>query len=128
MLARMSSKRSNILTPTTRFLSADIPRLRNASSPNRGFDCLGKRQVYGALSYGSRTSCMYVLDELASTPPMAMLVPTVAHSSVLACMTLSRASHAILMVVTPWDAAMGCPLLSCPCSWSRFIAFVWSIP
>ena len=75
-----------------------------------------------------RTSCMYVLDELASTPLMAMLVPTVPHSSVLACMTLSWASHALPMVMTPWDVALGSPLSSGHCSWSGFIAFVWSMP
>ena len=114
MVAGMSSGRSNILTPATRSVAADIPRLRNASSPNR--HSISGRSV-AQPHMAPRASCMCVLDELASTPLMAMPVPTVPHSSVLACMTL-----------TPWDVALGSPLSSFHCWWSGFIAFVWSMP
>ena len=128
MVAGMSCRRSNILTPATEFLVADVPRLRNASSPNRRSIALASGRSVAHTRIAPRTSCMYVLDEVASTPLMAMPVPTVPHSSVLACMTLSWASHAIPTVVTPLVVALESPLSSCHCWWSGFIAFVCSMP
>ena len=58
---------------------------------------------------------------------MAMPVPTAPHSSIVACMTLSRASHAIGTVVTHGPAALRSPWSPCHCWTSGFIAFVWSM-
>ena len=107
MVAGMSCRRSNILMATTRFLAADTPLLRIASSPKRRSTACASGTSVAYPRSAPRTSCMYVLDKLASTPLMAIPVPTVPHSSVLACMTLSWASHAIPTVVTPWAGARG---------------------
>ena len=63
---------------------------------------------------------MYVADELASTPRIAVAVPTVPHSSVLACMTTSWACQ-VSATVAPMSgpsATFGpapTPLSSCHC-------------
>ena len=128
MVAGMSSRRSKIRTPATRFLAAEIPRLRSASSLNRLSIALASGMSVVHPRKAPRTSYMYVSDELASTPLIAMPLPTVPHSSVLACMTLSCAFHAIPTVVTPGPVALRSPWSPCHCWRSGFIAFVWSMP
>ena len=128
MVASMSCKGSNILMPATMSLAADIPLLRSASSPKRRSMAWASGRSVAHPRSAPRTSYMYVLDELASTPLMAIPVPTVPHSSVLACMTLSWASHAIPTVATPWAASRGSPLAPCHCWDLGFIALVWSMP
>ena len=123
-VAGMSSRRSKSLIPATRFLAPDIPCLRSASYPNRLSIALASGMSVAHPRMAPRTSCMYVLHELASTPLVAMPVPTVPHSSVLACMTLSCASHAIPTVVTPGGVALEAPWSPCHCWWSAFMAFV----
>ena len=128
MVAGMSSTRYKIQTPATIFLAADIPRLRSACSPNRRSIALASGTSVAHPHMAPRTFYIYVLDELASTPLMAMPLPTVPHSSVLACMTLSCASHAIPTVVTPGPVALRSPWSPCHCWRSGFITFVWSMP
>ena len=107
MVARMSCKRSNIPMPATRFLAADTPLLRSANSPKRRSMACASVTLVAHPQSAPRTCCMYVLDELASTPLMAILVPTVPHSSVLVCMTASWASHTMPTVVTSWASCKG---------------------
>ena len=69
-----------------------------------------------------RTCCMYVADQLASTPRIAIAVPTVPHSSVLACMTTSWACQ-VSATVAPMSGPSATfdpaptPLSSCHCCW-----------
>ena len=79
MVVGMSSRRSNILTPATKFLAADMLRLRNASSRNHRSIAFASGKSVAHPRIAPRNSCMYFLDGLASTPLMAMpcaLCPT----------------------------------------------------
>ena len=128
MVDGMSCRHSKIRTPATIFLAADIPLFRKASSPKRRSIASASASSVAHPQSAPRTSCMYVLEELASTPRMAIPVPTVPHASVQACMTLSCASQAMPTVATPRALACGPQCSSHHCCELGFTARDWSMP